>query len=478
MIHDSLCRLSGGGHLVSLYGCVYRGLWRLRAGQMGRELFGETAAMIARERLSADEQGSYQLDRLRALLCHAYSHVPFWRARMEIAGLNPKVITSLEDLSILPLLTKGEVEANSQALIADTHRNVRLIANATGGSTGEPVHFWQDLQYVIVNRAAKLRYRRWYGYDFGERVAYLWGARRDTKVHGMRVWLRRQLRQEQWVSAFHLGPSELLGLADLLNHWQPRLLVAYPSALHAFARFVLQRGLHVRSPGAVECSAEKLWPEQRQEIERALGVPLFDVYGSREFGAIAAECPAHQGLHLFTDNHVIEVLRNGRSARPGDVGEIVITCLDNYAMPFIRYRTGDLGVLADRPCSCGRTLPLLAQVIGRTNAVVSLPGGRLVHGAFFSYFFYHQSGVHRYQVQQPDYHEIQVLLMGDDTLTPERLEAMSRSLAADLGNRITVTVNRVPRIDPLPSGKLGYLTSKVPVDFTCSSASTREEEGS
>lgn len=317
---------------------------------------------------------------------------------------------------------------------------------------------------MMANRAAKLRHRRWYGYDFGERVAYLWGAQRDTIVRGLRGRLRRWLRQERWVSAFQISQEDMMGLIHLLNNWRPQLLVGYPSALQAFARFVQQKELRVHPPNAVECSAEKLWPAQRQEIESVLGVPVFDVYGSREFGAIAAECLAHQGLHLFTDTHIVEVLRDGRPVQPGEVGEIVITCLTNYAMPFIRYRTGDLGVLADQSCACGRTLPLLADVVGRSNALVSLPDGRLVHGAFFSYFFYHQPGVHRYRIHQPRRAEIRVLLEGDETLTQDRLEVMAQSLTADLGYGITVTVTRVPHIDPLPSGKLGYLISEAPVD--------------
>lgn len=450
---------------MDLYARMFRQAYRWRAGAVGAALFAELAKMQALERRSLDELVHLQTVQLRDLLSHAYRHVPFWRQQLEAAGMAPEALRSPEDLRALPFMTKDLVRSRGPALVARTDAHGPIAANATGGSTGEPMHFWQDQAYKIISQAAKLRYRGWHGYELGERIAYLWGARRDTSLKGVRSWLRRQARQEIWISAFDLDQATMLRLRRLLGDWKPKLLVAYPSALQAFARFVRQTGLPVRPPPAVECSAEKLWPEQRQEIEAALQAPVFDAYGSREFGSLAVECPHRQGLHVFMDTHIIEVIRDGQPAAPGEVGEIVVTCLVNHAMPFIRYRTGDLGVLAERRCSCGRTLPLLADVIGRSNAVVSLPNGRLVHGAYFSYFFYHQGGVNRYRIQQPDRQSLAILLEGDDTLTPERLAGIAHALRTDLGADLQITVTRVAHIEPLPSGKLGYLVSEVPVNF-------------
>jgi len=450
---------------MSLYGKVYRGLWRLRAGRTGREIFEEAAAMAAREQSPADALEAYRLERLRALLEHAYRQVPFWRARMNSVGLDPTRIVSLEELALLPPLTKEEVRRYERELIAESYRDGRARANVTGGSTGEPLRFWLDDVQANVARAAKLRYRRWYGHDFGERVLYLWGAHRDTAVRGLRGWLRRRLRQERWVNAFHLTPEKMSALVQTLNRWRPSLIVAYPSALQAFARFVRQKGLSVHAPRAIECSAEKLWPEQRLEIEAALHAPVFDVYGSREFGTIAAECPSHEGLHIFNDLHIVEVVRDGRPARPGEIGEILVTCLTNYAMPFIRYRIGDLGILSEEQCSCGRTLPLFKEVVGRSNAVLSLPDGTVVHGAFFSYFFYHQPGVERYRVHQRTQTSVEVLVQGDHLLTTERLTQIEQELEHRLEGQIQVHCHRVEQIDPLPSGKLGYMLSEISVDF-------------
>jgi len=450
---------------MSLYGHAYRKLWRLRAGRTGQEIFKQAAAMVARERLPADTLAAYQLERLRALLDYAYHQVPFWRARMNKAGLEPGRVTSLEDLALLPPLTKEEVRAYGEELIAEPYRDGRARPNVTGGSTGVPLRFWLDDTQANVARASKLRYRRWYGHDFGERVLYLWGAHRDTRIHGLRGWLRRRLRQEQWINAFHLTPAKMAVLAETLSRWRPDLVVAYPSAIQAFARFVRQKGLSVYAPRAIECSAEKLWPEQRLETEAALHAPVFDVYGSREFGTIAAECPSHAGLHIFVDLHIVEVICNGRPARPGEVGEILVTCLTNYAMPFIRYRIGDLGILSEEQCSCGRTLPLFKEVVGRSNAVLSLPDGTVVHGAFFSYFFYHQPGVERYRVHQRTQTSVEVLVQGDHLLTSERLTQIEQELEHRLEGQIQVHCHRVEQIDPLPSGKLGYMLSEISVDF-------------
>lgn len=450
---------------TSLYGRAYRGVWRLRAGEWGTRFFSEAAGMASRERLPLAEQVAYQSRRLEALLACAYDHIPFWRTRLDQAGVDPHHVTLPDTLLALPLLTKAEIRAQGQALVAKPNGTGRLIANATSGSTGQPLHFWQDERFAVASHASRLRYRRWYGYDFGERIAFLWGAHRDTRIRGAREWLRRALRRERWVNAFRLDAAQMQQFAALLNNWRPVMVVAYPAALHAFARYALQHGLRIHPPQAIECSAEVLWPEQRQEIEAALRAPVYDVYGSREFGSVAAECASHAGLHIFTDNQVLEVIRDGRPAQPGEIGEIVITGLTSYAMPLIRYQTGDLAVLDEGPCACGRTLPRLAQVIGRTNSVIALPNGRLVHGAFFSHLFRGQFGLAHYRVLQPALGEIQILLEGDDTLTPERLASIAATVRTQLDSVVTVSATRVAHIEPLPTGKMGYLISQVPVDL-------------
>jgi len=450
---------------LDLYGSLYRRTWQLRAGQFGREIFRRADEMSRRERLTANALKDFQLEQTQALLIHAYQQVPFHRARMEAVGFDPFKLTDLTQLERLPFMTKEELRAEGLHLVAQSYDPKSLLENASGGSTGMPVKFYQDQAYTIFNRANKLRQRRWFGYQMGDKIAYLWGARRDTRIKGFRHYLRQTLRREHWIDAFDLTSRHMLEFKNLLDTWQPELLVAYPSALQAFAAYLQNQGLAVRSPGAIECSAEKLQAAQRVVIEQVFNCPIYDVYGSREFGVIAAECEQHNGLHIFADAFYLEVIKDGHPAQPGELGEIVITCFGNFAMPFIRYTTGDLGVMATEPCACGRVLPRLAEVVGRTNGVISTPDGKLVHGAFFSKFFYDLPQVKRYRVHQIDRANLDILVESNGHFSPDQAAALANQIQTKLGESIKVSCRLVSNIEPLPSGKLAYLVSDVPLTF-------------
>ncbi|MCB0190840.1 MAG: phenylacetate--CoA ligase family protein [Anaerolineae bacterium] len=449
-----------------MYGKLYRKFWQLRPGSTVQKIYSDVSTIQQLERISQAQLNQFQFDEMRRLLIHAYEHVPFYRTRMVDAGFDPHQLNSLKEISQLPFLTKDDIRNNSEKLVANGYDINQLTKNATGGSTGKPLKFYQDNQYTIFNRAKKFNQRRWYGYEVGDKIAYLWGARRDTKSKGFRQQLRQTLRREHWVNAFDLTPQQMRDFKRLLDDWQPKLLVAYPSALQAFSHYLLQNGLSVTSPGAIECSAEKLQPAQRALFEELFTCPIYDSYGSREFGVVAAQCEAQQGLHVMANGFYVEIVKDGQPAQPGETGEIVITCFGNYAMPFVRYATGDLGRLSLEPCTCGRNWPCLSEVIGRTNSVVTTPDGRVVHGAFFSKFFYNRSGVIQYRVHQTALDQLHIMLKCDDQFSSQQALALQQEISSDLGHQINVVVQIVPDIAPLPSGKMAYLISDVPVDFT------------
>jgi phenylacetate-CoA ligase len=215
--------------------------------------------------------------------------------------------------------------------------------------------------------------------------------------------LDRRLRREVYVDAVHQDEVSLREAAELIARMRPHAILAYTQALASFARWVVERGLRDWPDIRVVCCAEALMPRDREALERAFGPDVFETYGSRETMLLAAECEAHSGLHLSEENVLVEILRGGaQPANPGMSGDVVVTDLHNYGMPFIRYANGDVAAMAaDAACKCGRTLRKLERVEGRRMDTLRDANGDPVPGMLFASLLQLEAGMLRaFQVVQ------------------------------------------------------------------------------
>jgi phenylacetate-CoA ligase len=449
-----------------MYSKLYQAYWRLRSR--------EEAAMITRHRqeleqsqwLSLEELQELQLIKLRRLLAHAYEHVPFYRQRFRQAGVHPRDIKTLADLRRIPILTKKDVQTQLHDLVATNYDRAQLHRDATGGSTGASTVFYLDKESLAYNKASKARYRKWYGFEMGAKVAFLWGAARDVPDMSLRARLNLILGRQRWLNSYGTSVDQMKRFAQEMQVWKPSFIVGYSSSLHLFARFLREHNLDGIHPQAIESSAEKLYDFQRELVEQVFGCRVFNAYGSREFGGVAAECEQHQGMHILADVMYVELIKDGQPVVEGDFGDIIITDLHNYAMPFIRYQIGDLGRPQPGPCLCGRGFARIAEIVGRSNAIVTTPSGHYVHGAFFSHLFYGVEEVRKFRIHQQSLTKVDVLIESEDNLLPpDKLETIRSKMQSQLGDQVTLEFKFVDSIPPLPSGKLGYLISDVPVDL-------------
>ena len=229
------------------------------------------------------------------------------------------------------------------------------------------------------------------------------------------------------------------------------------SAIHLIAREVLDRGLSVR-PKAVTTTAEKLFLHQRETIERAFGHKLFDQYGCGESNSTAFECERHSGLHVAAEHVIVELLDGGGPCVGGRrAGRVVITDLDNYAMPLLRYDNGDLASWADTPCPCGRGLPLLARIEGRAYEVLDVPGGRRIHGGFFDEVYIEMGLGDRYAIEdlrvvQEDLYNYCLEFVMKGQLADDDLRVLRAKYKEYLGD-VALTIKYVDRIPPTATGK-------------------------
>ncbi|MGD0579297.1 MAG: phenylacetate--CoA ligase family protein [Bryobacteraceae bacterium] len=392
---------------------------------------------------------AFQWRKLSCLLDHVFAHVPYYRQKYAAAGIQRGDIRGLADFSRLPVLTRDEIRVHREDLCA---ANVaQLLPHATGGSSGVPTRFYITRDSYDWRTAAAHRAYSWSGCGLGELTLYLWGAPigapprwKLAKVHAFNA-----LQRQEIVSTFSQSPA----LWQRVYAWhcrrRPALIVGYVSSLEAYAEYLAAQSLTPPPPRAVISAAEPLAAATRRRVEASLAAPVYNTYGSREFMSVAAECSAHAGLHIHAENLVVE------TALPAAAGasDILITDLHNYGMPFVRYAIGDMGVLDDSPCECGRGLPRIRSIEGRTLEVLRTPDGRVVPGEIFPHLMKEFPEIREFQARQLALDHIVISAVLDQPLSAAHRELMESELRKVFGPGLRIDLERLDTIPPLASGK-------------------------
>ncbi len=372
---------------------------------------------------------------------------------------------ALEDLQQLPLLDKATVSSHREKLVNRSVPGGPIRYN-TGGSSGEPLIFYFDKRRQAYDKAARMRTHQWWGVRPGEKEAYIWGSpvelSKQDRIKNIRDWITNELL----LSAFDLSEQSVGWFVERLRRFGPKCLFGYPSSISLMCQLARRVGLDLTDlpVQVVFSTAEVLYDHQKEIISEALGgVPVVNGYGSREGGFIAHECPEGR-MHITSENVIVEFIKDGKPVGPGQDGEIVITHLDNYAMPFIRYRTGDIGQPSDETCPCGRGLEVMKVVKGRTTDFVVAPDGRWIHGLALIYVIRDIPGVRQYQIIQEDVDSIRVRVVLDDGFPADGLERIQGGITDRMGAEVRVDVEQVSEIAQDPSGKFRHVISQVARD--------------
>jgi phenylacetate-CoA ligase len=402
-----------------------------------------------------------QLDRLRALLADAGQRVPYYRGLFARIGFDPRECSSLTDLARLPFLTKADIRGNLEALKAGDARGIARFN--TGGSSGEPLIFFVGKERVSHDVAAKWRATRWWGVDIGDPEIVVWGSPIELSAQDRLRALRDRLMRTELLPAFEMSEAKLDGFLARIRRRRPKMLFGYPSALSHIARHAERRSQPMDDLGVkvAFCTSECLYDDQREMIARVFGCRVANGYGGRDAGFIAHECP-EGGMHLTAEDVIVEIVdKEGLTLPPGQAGEIVVTHLATKDFPFIRYRTGDVAVLGQEVCSCGRGLPLLREIQGRTTDFVVARDGTVMHGLALIYVVRDLPGVAAFKIVQESLDLTRVLVVAGPGLAEDTPARIRQGLAARLGDGVRVEVDRVAEIPPEQSGKFRYVVSKV-----------------
>lgn len=405
--------------------------------------------------LSAPEIARLQFDALRRVIAHAASTSRYFHDEWARLAIGPDTLRTPEDIARFPLTTKDTIRAH-RAGMRSSRPAGRVMTKRTGGSTGTFLEFDYDDQSLERRMATWHRGYAWAGAEPGTRQFYFWGvAAGRSRKQRAKDWLYEQLYRRTFVDTLNYRDEDADRYCELLVRCSPDIIVAYTNPLFALARALEQRGKRPPSPRAIIVGAEQLHDAQRTLIERVFRAPVFETYGAREFMLIGAECECHSGFHLSAEHLMVEIVDDdGAPVEPGREGHIVVTDLYNYALPFIRYMTGDRGIATTDPCGCGRGLSRLARVTGRTLDQVVTPDGRHLPGEYFVRLLGLEPRIRQFQVVQTAHDTMVVRLVLAPSVRDVDLADIRDELALLAGASMRVEVEIRDVISLTPAGKL------------------------
>ena len=392
------------------------------------------------------------------LIEHARANVPYSRER-----LGDIDVRSLSDISLIPFLSKNAIHKNMEDLKAVNIPKERFIPNSTGGSTGEKLEFYSDTNQILASLL--LRSNAWAGWEVGEKQMQLWGAHYDiSKTRGFINRLKSSIIQRNLLlSSYDMTEEDMFDYHKKINRYKPALITGYPSAMALFSEFIRGNDLAIYTPKGIVTSEETLYEYQRKTIESVFGCKVLNRYGCREAGGVAQECEQQNGLHIFTEHVIIEVVdENGRPCETGETGEIVVTKLDNYAFPFIRYRIGDIGAMSGRTCPCGLNLPMLEKVEGRVFDIIVGTNGNHLSGTYWTILLReYVEGISGFQVIQEEYGSLRLRLIVYDRFDEGEKMKLLDGIKEKCGEDMTVDIEIVDEIPLTESGKHRFIISRV-----------------
>jgi len=450
--------------------------------------------MLRFERESLQDQKALQWQRFEQMLRHAYQNVPFHRRRMDQAGVKPDQITSLDDLHRLPITTKEHIQRNfpDRVTAQNSDRDDWQYVSTRG--TANRLMVIHDFHKRDRVRATSVRAMRLSG---GYQVGYvsaeippdicnivcgdegqtndgvlphvwrmtqqkLWrNAQAISDLRGLieRGWIfRRRTYKPFGPQGTELPQQQMQGYIDALRRDRPFVLKALPTYLYEMARYVSQHGEAPLPVRVVKPMGSSVSPKMKATIEAAFEGQYREDYGSAEFGDMACDCDRRDGLHVFMDQFLIEVVRDGRPVEPGQVGKILITDLSNRAMPMIRYEIGDVGRFIESPCDCGRPAPRLC-VEGRLQDTLMTRQGKIITNDQVMDFFYSRDDVGEFQLIEKRPGKMELMVVSSNGQAPDGGQ-LTEALRDFLDDEVDIDVYPVQTIKPEASGKFRFVKSQ------------------
>lgn len=432
-------------------------VYQLKYGvNYGVKAIGIFERLIKSEVYSQDKLLEFQNVKFKRLITHAYENVPHYRKIMDERALKPEEIKSIEDIKYFPILTKDMINENINEFVSGDINKRNAIAGSTGGTTGKPLMFFRDLNTRLWTEAASLRGMSWAKYKIG-------AVGIDFRTDG---WpsllgkLRGSLINCNYFPAL-ANETELVKYFTQIRLLEPFFITGYSSNLYRISSILDKHDIRGINIPIILSTAEMLYDYQRKFIERYFSGTVFDYYGCNEIGSIAYECE-YNSKHITDEHLIVETIDSNGNNVVDSSGEITITDLDNFSMPFIRYKNGDIGQLTYSKCNCGRGLKVLKNIEGRTQEFLMSNDGNYVPAIYFPTRFRNLRGIEQYQIIQNDLFNITLKIVKNHLYTKQELTDMIKVIKEKIGDQINVTIEECSDLPLTGRGKrrlvITYLT--------------------
>jgi len=400
---------------------------------------------------SKREIRKYQEEKLKKLLFHAYKNVPYYQRVLKESGVITKSgKVDLKKFSNIPILTKDIIREEGKNLYSKDYKRRGYYKNTSGGSTGEPVEFIQDKKYSDWNDATKIFYFNSLGHDWGDPEIKLWGSDRDIIKGNLSLKDRatNYLYNRRFFNCYNFSKNNMISLLLLHNSYRPVGYWSYMEAMSEFADFIVENNLKVFSPKYIVSTIGPLEENVRKKISQAFSCSVFDQYGSREMGFIAAEFPENEGKLSFPWFNYVENTN-------GLVKNVIVTNLVNFSMPLIRYDIGDAAIVNNGNIKrlCGRTLGFFYK-----------KDGSLIHTHFLVQTLFFVEWIKRFQIIQPNFRSIEIKVEKKENvlISPRSQREILQKVKKLIGDEVECKIKFVKRIHPQKNGKYAYTICKIP----------------
>ncbi len=420
---------------------------------------------------SKEKLEEYQMQQLEKLLAHSYENVPYYRRIFNERDLKPKDIKSIGDLRKLSYLTKDIIRENLPDLIAQNYPKSKLKYVTTSGTTGIPLGlYWEKGVSNPKEWAFVWRQWNWARFRFGEKRVILRGNVINRFKDGKRQWSEyNPINKALYLSSYDMTDENLHKYIEQINKFKPVALQGYPSSLYILANFLRNNELILGGIKCILTCSETLYPHQREMIEKYLGAKIYDHYGNSERNALIMQCEKG-GYHVISEYGVIELIDNDNNSvnKDGEVGEIIATGFNNYAMPFIRYKTGDLGIYSKKKCLCGRNYPLVERIEGRVQEFIVAKDGSLISlgPALFGIHDDKWSNIKQIQFLQKDPGNLTIQIVKNQSCSENEIsEYVLKLFKVRFEGLFKLKVNCLDDIPRTKSGKHKYLVQEVPIEW-------------
>jgi len=402
-----------------------------------------------------------QIKKLKALLRHAYENVPYYHEAFRREKFRPADLKCLADLCKVPVLKRSALREKLERLIAKNIPKKELVCRLTNGTTAVPVKFYRSKEDISWGIGAELRGYSWAGYEVGDKVARIWRILPDLNK-SFKFKLENFLRRHKILNILNMSEKSMKSFARKMHNFHPDFIWGYSGSTNIFATFISQNDHFKIRPRAVITSCETLFPHYRKTIEETFNCKVYDYYGSSETSLLAAQCGQHDGLHIVEENFILEVVKNDELVSPSEEGRVLVTNLNSFAMPFIRYDIGDLGKIFSDTCSCGRNLSLFKPIGRNYERFVNSDGSFTALCDFQTVF--EDLPIEDFQVVQESYDEITIRIVRKPGYTKEHTNFILKRIRYFGGAKIRV--EPVDSILPEESGKIRHVVKKIATPYT------------